>query len=55
MEVFMSRMAEMAVYEEEQENLSGIDDCEYQEYIDSQPDILKDMSIAEKVILCIDK
>ena len=43
----MSKMAEMAVYEEEQENLSGIHDCEYQEYIDSQPDVLKDMGIEE--------
>jgi len=37
----MSRMAEMAAYQEEQENLSGIDDCEYEQYVDQQ-DKLRD-------------
>ena len=37
----MSRMAEMAVYEDERENESGIDDCEYQEYVEQQ-DRLRD-------------
>ena len=43
----MSRMAEIAVYQEEQDNLSGIDDCEYQEWFNSQLDVLKDMGIEE--------
>ena len=43
----MSKMAEMAVYEEEQENLSGIDDCEYQEFLDKQSDLFKYMGIEE--------
>ena len=43
----MSRMAEMAVYQEEQDNLSGMDDCEYQEFLKKQSDLFKDMGIEE--------